>query len=110
MQVWVLDSAVGKSGGQLPTDVDNVMAEITKVELPVISREALYKQMEAAGFSLGLRQWMGSNLVPARKGKGYEWAFNLKGAEDMYRYSSTGTLPNCCQSWMPSMIFSMLGH
>ena len=50
------------------------------------SREALYRQMEASGFSLGLRQWMGSNLVPAQgTGGGMEWVFNLPGAQEMYR-------------------------
>ncbi len=84
LQVWVLDSTVGRSGST-DTDVDNVMTEIGKVPLPVPSRDALYKHMEAAGFSLGLRQWMGSNLVPAEGGTGLRWIFNLEGAKEMAR-------------------------
>ena len=88
-QVWVLDSAVGRAGKQKGTDVDRVMAEISKVPMPIASREALYSHMEAAGFTLGLRQWMGSNLVPAKGGQGLQWAFNLQGAQEMYRYCCT---------------------
>ncbi|KAK9811190.1 hypothetical protein WJX73_009216 [Symbiochloris irregularis] len=83
-QVWVLDSGLGKSSSKV-TDVDRVLEEISEVQLPLASREALYDHMEKSGFSLGLRQWMGSNLVPARGGQGLEWAFDLEGAKSMYR-------------------------
>lgn len=85
-QVWVLDSMIGKApASSEASDVGRVLDEIGNVQLPVASREDLYKQMEAAGFSLGLRQWMGSNLIENRQLGGLEWMFNLAEARDMYR-------------------------
>ena len=31
------------------------------------------------------RQWMGSNLIPAKDGDGFIFIFNLEGAQSMYR-------------------------
>ena len=43
----------------------------------------LCRRMQEQGFSQGLQQWMGSNLVPCEGGM--TWAFNLPGARDLYK-------------------------
>lgn len=37
----------------------------------------------AQGFSVGLREWLGSSLIPDGKGQ-LKWAFNISGAAAMY--------------------------
>lgn len=36
--------------------------------------------MEDRGYSIGLRLWMGSNLIPDGHGK-LKWGFNIQGAD-----------------------------
>ena len=81
MQVWILDSNIGKvtPNKDAPSDVDRVIKEIKGLQHPIASREWLYKFMEDQGYSLGLRLWMGSNLVPDGQGK-LKWGFNIEGA------------------------------
>lgn len=85
-QVWILDSNIGKVtlNKDAPSDVDRVIMEIKGLQHPIASREWLYKFMEDQGYSLGLRLWMGSNLVPDGQGK-LKWGFNIEGASDMYQ-------------------------
>ena len=80
-QAWILDANIGKvtPDKDAPSDVDKIVQEIRKLHLPIASREWLYKYMEDAGYSEGLRLWMGSNLVPDGQGK-YKWGFNIEGA------------------------------
>ena len=86
----MLDSPIGKQSPSRVTDVDRVLEAAANVPLPIASREALYSHMDAVGFSLGLRQWLGSNLVPAAGSRGLRWAFNLEGVADMYRCACIG--------------------
>jgi len=81
LQVWILDSNIGKVtlNKDAPSDVDRVIREIKGLQHPIASREWLYKFMEDQGYSLGLRLWMGSNLVPDGQGK-LKWGFNIEGA------------------------------
>ncbi len=81
MQVWILDSNIGKVtlNKDAPSDVDRVIREIKGLQHPIASREWLYKFMEDQGYSLGLSLWMGSNLVPDGQGK-LKWGFNIEGA------------------------------
>ena len=91
MQVWILDSNIGKVtlNKDAPSDVDRVIREVKGLQHPIASREWLYKFMEDQGYSLGLRLWMGSNLVPDGQGK-LKWGFNIEGASgetaDMLRF------------------------
>lgn len=83
--VWVLDS---KPGLVNPTqgvsrDVLRVLNQVESIPLPVPSREWLYRYLDEAGFSKGLQQWLGSNLVQAGKHE-YEWIFNLEGAKQLF--------------------------
>lgn len=50
---------------------------------PVPSREWLYDHMQSKGFSLGLAQWLGSNLAGNPK-EPLKWMFNARGALEMY--------------------------
>ncbi|DBA71709.1 TPA: hypothetical protein ACH3X2_001158 [Trebouxia sp. C0005] len=85
-EVWILDSNIGKVtlNKDAPSDVDRVIREVKGLQHPIASREWLYKFMEDQGYSLGLRLWMGSNLVPDGQGK-LKWGFNIEGASDMYQ-------------------------
>lgn len=84
-QVWILDANIGKVtvDKDAPSDVDKIVTEISNLRPPIASREWLYKYMEDQGYSMGLRLWMGSNLVPDGQGK-LKWGFNIDGASDMY--------------------------
>ena len=60
------------------------------IKVPLGSRQELYKQLSGQGFSEGLQQWLGSNLVSVQDEApddkpGLTWTFNLAGARDMYR-------------------------
>ena len=60
------------------------------IEVPLDSRKELYKHLSGQGFSEGLQQWLGSNLVSVQDGLTDDkprltWTFNLAGAHDMYR-------------------------
>ena len=79
MQTWVLDVSIGKSDKHAPTDVDNIVAEIRRLQAPIVSRERLYDYIEQRGYSLGFRMWMGSNLVSDGQGR-LKWGFNVEGA------------------------------
>ena len=80
-QVWILDANIGKVtvDKDAPSDVDKIVTEISNLRPPIASREWLYKYMEDQGYSMGLRLWMGSNLVPDGQGK-LKWGFNIDGA------------------------------
>jgi len=80
-QAWILDSVVGavKVGKDEPTDVSRVLDEVESIPLPVPSREWLYERLKSQGFSLGFRQWMGSNLTA--KGT---WTFDPSCAQALY--------------------------
>ncbi|KAL3139070.1 hypothetical protein ABBQ32_005867 [Trebouxia sp. C0010 RCD-2024] len=84
-QAWVLDANIGKVtlNKDAPSDVDKIIKEIKDIPLPIASRDWLYKYMEDRGYSIGLRLWMGSNLIPDGHGK-LKWGFNIQGADDMY--------------------------
>lgn len=41
--------------------------------------QALYGLIADRGYSPGLQQWLGSNLVPARNGDGLVWSFDVGG-------------------------------
>ena len=77
-----MDANIGKVtlNKDAPSDVDKIIKEIKDIPLPIASRDWLYKYMEDRGYSIGLRLWMGSNLVPDGHGK-LKWGFNIQGAD-----------------------------
>ncbi|GMH43434.1 hypothetical protein BSKO_11356 [Bryopsis sp. KO-2023] len=84
-QVWVLDSQPGKVPAEFTatSDVDKVLDAVKGIPEPVDSRDWLYKHMQGQGFSLGLAQWLGSNLH-GKADHPLRWMFNVAGASDMY--------------------------
>lgn len=42
--------------------------------------QALYDLIADRGYSRGVQQWLGSNLVPARNRDGLVWSFDVGGA------------------------------
>ena len=66
------------------------MQAVGNIRVPLDTREQLYTQLSEQGFSPGLQQWLGSNLVTVRsEATGNEakldWTFSLEGASAMYR-------------------------
>lgn len=88
----MLDSNPGgtEGGGAAAEDVSRVLDAVGAVPLPIPSRDWLSAHLQAAGLSLGLRQWLGSSLVPA-PGGGLQWAFSVEGAAGMYRSYRTSS-------------------
>lgn len=82
-----MDANIGKVtlNKDAPSDVDKIIKEIKDIPLPVASREWLYNYMEDRGYSIGLRLWMGSNLIPDGHGK-LKWGFNIQGADGEKQY------------------------
>ncbi len=87
--VWLLDSSLstedvsaGASRDDATTgdDVARVIAALREIPVPIESREALVTTLRDRGFSLGLAQWMTTN-VEGRAGQGYRWRFDLDGIE-----------------------------
>ncbi|KAI7840877.1 hypothetical protein COHA_005407 [Chlorella ohadii] len=86
-QVWVLDARPNAVHHiDKPTqEVQNVLAAVKSVQLPLASRQALYEQLAAKGFSTALQQWLGSSLLadPQHKGR-LVWTFDVHGAQSMF--------------------------
>lgn len=82
-QVWILDAQPNALPRNTDSDVDKVIREIEQIPLPVPTRKWLYDYMQQRGYSLGLAQWLGSNLAPDDRGN-LRWAFNISGAAAMY--------------------------
>jgi len=87
--VWLLDSSLSpedvsanasRDGASTGDDVARVIAALRTIALPIESREALVTTLRDMGFSLGLSQWMTTN-VQGRAGPGYRWRFDLDGIE-----------------------------
>lgn len=100
-QAWLLDSDPGPMPFSADRDVDTVLREVRGIPLPLASRAALTTAMQEKGFSQGLIQWLGSNLIPIDShdpSKGMAWAFNLDGAAAMYAsYRTTDLWPVLCK-------------
>lgn len=85
-QLWVLDSQPGPVPNLPSTrDVDRVLETIKSIRLPVPTRESLYAYLSSRGFSMSLTHWLGSNLVGRSAEGPFDWAFNIEGAEQMYK-------------------------
>ena len=96
-----MDANIGKVmlNKDAPSDVDKIIKEIKDIPLPIASREWLYSYMEDRGYSIGLRLWMGSNLVPDGRGK-LKWGFNIQGA-DGEQQQALHPLTSCTTSCKP---------
>lgn len=87
--VWLLDSSLStedvsasasRDDATTGDDVARVIAALRQIPLPIENREALVTTLRDRGFSLGLAQWMTTN-VEGRTGEGYRWRFDLDGIE-----------------------------
>jgi pimeloyl-ACP methyl ester carboxylesterase len=79
-QAWVLDSQPGKVSADFdqPSGVARVIHTISSIPLPVPSRQWLYQHLQQQGFSAGISQWLGSNLVPDPDTGKLMWSFNIQ--------------------------------
>uniref|UniRef100_A0A061S9H1 Alpha beta hydrolase domain-containing protein 11-like n=1 Tax=Tetraselmis sp. GSL018 TaxID=582737 RepID=A0A061S9H1_9CHLO len=83
-QAWVLDSVPGTVPGD-SCAVHGVLSSVKEIPLPIPSREWLYGFLRDKGYPEGLRQWLGTNLVPdSADGSKLTWQFEIGGAESMY--------------------------
>lgn len=78
-ELWLLDAPIGviPQGGAHPSvrQIEDVMAAVRSVPLPLPSRDALVQALTDKGLSHALGQWMTTNL---RLGVGgYRWRFDL---------------------------------
>lgn len=98
----MLDANIGKVtlNKDAPSDVDKIIKEIKDIPLPIASREWLYNYMEDRGYSIGLRLWMGSNLIPDGHGK-LKWGFNIQGADGEQQHTEHTLLSLATRSCKP---------
>ncbi|KAI8108115.1 hypothetical protein M9434_006145 [Picochlorum sp. BPE23] len=85
-QVWTLDSfpfSFDESSKRNALGVLKVLETIAGIVQPLESRAELYEILENHGFSKGLQQWLGSNLV-GNDDEGYVWNFHIPGVFNMY--------------------------
>lgn len=91
-QVWTLDSfpfAFDESSIRNALGVLKVLETISGIVQPLESRAELYEILKESGFSQGLQQWLGSNLI-GNDNDGYVWNFHIPGAFNLYEaYSKT---------------------
>lgn len=96
--VWALDSPPGRPAMALAlqSEVVRVVAALRAVPMPLPRRDAIVPLLVEMGFSMGLAQWMTTNL---RSGaEGFTWRFNLDAVEEMLRsYATTD-----CWPWLES--------
>jgi pimeloyl-ACP methyl ester carboxylesterase len=85
-QTWLLDSSpfqIRNRDSGTSSDVLRVLEAIRGIKMPLVSRDQLYTELDAQGFSKGLQQWLGSNLINDGDGK-YTWNFNFDGVVSMF--------------------------
>lgn len=85
-QVWTLDSfpfSFDESSKRNALGVLKVLETIAGIVQPLESRAELYEILENHGFSKGLQQWLGSNLV-GNEDDGYVWNFHIPGVFNLY--------------------------
>eukprot|EP00897_Mesotaenium_endlicherianum_P004059 jgi/Mesen1/3681/ME000202S02768 len=108
IRVWVLDSTPDKvrAGGDGEDHPAELIAALRRMPQEVPSRRAVIDELSAQGFSIGIAQWMTTNLRPAAAaaaaaptggsaaGGGLSWIFDLDGVADMYKsYETTNFWP-----------------
>ncbi len=83
--LWVLDSppgAVDEAAEPRETrDVERVVALLRALPMPVGDRRDVVTALTGAGLSMGIAQWMTTNLKPVPGG--YGWKFDLAAVETM---------------------------
>ncbi|MDP6946616.1 MAG: alpha/beta hydrolase [Myxococcota bacterium] len=80
--VWALDTppsrrGVGARGPD--SEVGRVLTTLRSISMPAVSREAVTRALEEAGFSPSMTGWMATNLRATDAG--VAWRFDLDGAE-----------------------------
>jgi len=85
-QTWLLDSSpfqIQNRDSGTSSDVLRVLEAIRGIKVPLESRDKLYTLLDAQGYSQGLQQWLGSNLVNDGNNN-YTWNFNFDGVVSMF--------------------------
>lgn len=84
-RVWALDVLPGRPEGPLAvhSEVVRVVDALRRVPMPLPRRDAIVGILTGAGFTVGLAQWMTTNLRPSDTG--FIWRFDLDGIEALLR-------------------------
>lgn len=101
IKVWVLDTTPGlvKGGRDGEDHPKELISSLQQMPSQVPSRRAVVDFLSAQGFSLGVAQWMTTNLRSEGKKVGsqeenFSWIFDLNGISDMYQsYEETNQWP-----------------
>ena len=80
-QVWSLDTSLDAQKQASQNEVLDVIQMCRQVQMPQASRRSLMTQLQSYGASLGVAQWMTTNLK--RSTEGFVWRFNLNGIESL---------------------------
>lgn len=79
--VWLLDSSLDAKQQASQHEVLDTIHMCKQTPMPQSSRRALMQSLQSQGASLGVAQWMTTNLK--RTERGFVWRFDLDGIEDL---------------------------
>lgn len=82
--LWTLDSPLEASPRPGHGEVAQVIETCARLPMPQPSRRALSQALTHQGLSLGIAQWMTTNLKPSPQG-GFEWRFDITGIQELMR-------------------------
>lgn len=84
LHTWVLDSVPGPVvEAHHAESVSSVMEQVANVPMPVLTKDDLIADLKGRKLSLGLAQWMTTNLRSHEAG-GYTWRFCVKTAKALF--------------------------
>ena len=81
--LWTLDSPLESAPRPGHGEVAQVIEVCAHLTMPQPSRRALSEALQAEGLSLGIAQWMTTNLRPTEGG--YAWRFDIEGIRALMR-------------------------
>ena len=86
-RVWTLDSPLSAQPQPGHSEVSRVIAACSELVTPQPNRKAVTEYFTARGFSLGIAQWMTTNLRRLSKDEspegGFTWRFDLSGISEL---------------------------
>ena len=85
--VWTLDSPLAADLRPGHGEVARVIEACGQIDMPQASRQDVIQYFTNAGFSLGIAQWMTTNLRRVNREKypqgGFQWKFDLDGIKEL---------------------------
>lgn len=88
-RVWTLDSPLSAQPQPGHSEVSRVIAACAELPTPQPTRQAVTEYFTARGFSLGIAQWMTTNLRRLTRDEsaegGFTWRFDLSGISELIK-------------------------